>query len=343
MPNTSSKNYVLLAGDIGGTKTTLGLYHSQLPLDTPLKQHTFHNYKYKNLEDIISKFLTDFSPQPLTACLGIAGPVLGAQVQLTNLKWMIDANILQEQFGFIRVDLINDLVVTAIGAMLLTRNDLLSLNAGSPNPQGTVAVIAPGTGLGEAFLMLKNKTWLPGPSEGGHCSFAPTNDLQMQLWQFLHKSTAHISVEQVCSGRAIPTLYNFLRTMTTEPDWMRLQLETNEDKTPIIIQAALNSRQKIAGPCKIAEQTLQLFIDILASETSNLTLKTLATGGVYIGGGLPPRILPFLTQQNFMNNFCRGVYKEMLSRIPVHIILNTNTALLGAAAYGFQKLAPLTS
>ncbi len=336
--NFSTKNTLLLAADIGGTKTRLGLYQSQAGTVSTLKQDTFCNAQFDSFEEIIREFLAGLSARPSLACLGLAGPVLGRRVQLTNLNWVIDADVLESQFGLCRVELINDLVATAMGVVELQQRDLLVLNKGQVDPQGVVAVIAPGTGLGQAFLLHHNGAYIPVASEGGHCSFAPENDLQLELWQFLAESGDQVSVEQVCSGRAIPVLYKFMRTKIEEPDWLARRIKGSKDQTPVIVEAALSSRDKTGQLCNIAERIVELFVDILASESANLALKTLATGGLYIGGGIPPRILSFFDQQRFMEIFSRGVYRQMLERIPVGIILNSKTALLGAAAYGFSKV-----
>jgi glucokinase len=330
---TNNKENYILAGDIGGTKTVLGLFPtSPLPCSA-LHQQKFPNAEFKSLDELLGNFLTETEIIPVSACFGIAGPVVDNQAQMTNLNWFIDGRQLKKKFGFSQVTLINDLVATALGAVILPKKDLLRLNRGHPAPNGNIAVIAPGTGLGEAFILRNDNHFLPQATEGGHVSFAPRNAIGIELLQFLLARQSHVSVEQVCSGLALPVLYDFLTSHYPPPAWLTEQMLAAKDKTPVIVKnavAAIKGKQE----CDIAVETLRLFVDILADETANLALKTLATGGIYIGGGICPRILDFLDPSNFIKIFARGVYKKMLAEIPIHVILNPDTALLGAAVRG---------
>ena len=327
----------LLAGDLGATKTTLALYEAASRPGAPLRQQTFRNAGFTDFDSLLATFLESGLPAPAAACLGVAGPVVANAVTMTNLNWSIDAAGLQAGFGFHRVDLINDLVATAQGALLLGPADLHCLNPGEQRDGGALAVLAPGSGLGEAFLLPHNGTHFPCPSEGGHASFAPRNEEQIDLLVFMRTHHAHVSVEQVCSGLAVPDLLAFRATREPMPDWLQNELEQADDRTPVIVQAAMKAVQG-GRPCAIALHTVALFLDILADEAANLALKTLALGGVFLGGGLAPRLLPFLDPQRFMAVFARGTYRDMLARIPVHVIVNPQAALLGAAAYGFHAL-----
>lgn len=326
----------LLAGDIGGTKTSLALHQAVSWPGPPLAEATYRNAAYDNPAAMVREFLTKNDIRPDHACFGVAGPVLDNQVQLTNLDWFIDGEELRQQFGMKSVNLVNDLVATAMGAVHLPEDRLKTINAGQPGSQGTIAVIAPGTGLGEAFLVRDQDRLLPCPSEGGHASFAPENAMQSSLLEFMQRRLKHVSVERVCSGRGLPNLYDFLKTEIAEPPWLAKRMRGAGERTPVIVEAALNALNDQESSGKLAIETLHLFVDILAAEAANLALKVLATGGVYIGGGIPPRILPLLEPDRFMARFRRGVYWEMLGRIPVHIILEPETALLGAAACGFS-------
>ncbi|NOQ46782.1 MAG: glucokinase [Desulfobulbaceae bacterium] len=330
---------ILLAGDVGGTKTTLALHKAGSVPGSPLREQTFINSGVERLEDLIGKFLHGSDVKPKCGCFGVAGPVLAGRVQMTNLDWIINAKSIEHQFGLHRVDLINDLVATAMGAIILPQKDLQAINEGTPIKDGAIGVVAPGTGLGEAFVFPDGSgRYHPKASEGGHADFAPRNRQQINLLQYMLEKNKHVSVEQVCSGMALPMLFKFLRKNESAPSWLIKKLQTGADHTPIIIQAALDASTG-RQPCDIAVNTMHLFTDILAAEAANLALKVLAVGGIYIGGGLPPRILPFLDSSRFMSIFKRGVYREMLGRIPVHIILNPKTALIGAAAYGFHRSA----
>lgn len=327
---------LLLAGDIGGTKTTLALYTTKNMPSAPVREQTFTNRRATGLAPLITTFLKESNEFPAIGCFGVAGPVRDNQVQMTNLDWHIDALELAQSCGLDRVTLINDLVATTMGAVLLPQDELYPLNPAQPRADGTIGVLAPGTGLGEAFLLRQSNRFLPVASEGGHASFAPRNKEQIDLLDFLIKKEQHISVEKVCSGLGIPTLYDFLTTRLKQPERLQQELAVTVDQTPILVNSALEALA--AGDQQhICVRTLQLFVDILAAETANLALKVMATGGMYIGGGIPPRILPFFTSERFMAIFARGVYQKMLAEIPIHILLNPKTALIGAAAYGMDQ------
>jgi glucokinase len=333
---------LLLAGDIGGTKTTLALYTTKTWPAPPLREQTFANKTTTGLVKLITTFLQPEKKTPTLGCFGIAGPIRDNRVQMTNLDWLIDARELEQECGLNQVTLINDLVATAMGAVLLPKKELNTINIGLPHPEGTIGVLAPGTGLGEAFILRQHNQLFPVASEGGHASFAPCNHDQLELLNFLLQKEGHISIEKVCSGLGLPNIYAFLATRMEQPDSLQQQLAEAKDQTPILVNTALQALS--AGDHQhICVHTLQIFIDILAAEAANLALKVLATGGIYIGGGIPPRILPFFQNKQFMAFFARGVYQKMLADIPVHIILNPNTALLGAAAYGMNQMNSLQS
>ena len=318
----------ILAGDIGGTKTTLALYEST---GKTLLENTYQNNRYNSLQQVITTFLVNRRQPPVKACFGIAGPIRNNRVQMTNLNWLVDSSQLANHFNIEQVLLVNDLVATTAGAVILPSDKLVTINAGQSNPQGAIGVLAPGTGLGESFAVPVNQRLQAFPSEGGHSSFAPRNQEQIDLLQFMRqrKNMDHISVEQVCSGMAIPDLYAYMTQSCREQEWMCQRLAETDDHTPVIVQAA---NEAIAGgdACEPATRTVRLFIDILAAEAANLALKMLTTGGIFLGGGMPPRLLPFFDSQRFMDIFCRGVYQEMLADIPIHIIQDAKTALVGA-------------
>ena len=328
---------LLLAGDLGATKTTLALYEVAAWPRAPLRQQTYQNRAFADFDSLLATFLESTQPAPAFACLGVAGPVMANAVTMTNLNWSIAAADLQTRFGVHRVDLINDLVATALGALHLGPQDLHCLNPGEKRDGAALAVLAPGSGLGEAFLLPHNGIYFAYPSEGGHASFAPRNEDQSDLLTFMRQQHDHVSVEQVCSGLVIPDLMAFLATREPVPDWLQAELQQAADQTPVIVQAAIRAVRGERS-CGIAVHTLNLFLDILADEAANLTLKTLALGGVFLGGGLAPRLLPFLDPHRFMAVFARGTYRDLLARIPVQVIVNPQAALLGAAAYGFQTL-----
>lgn len=326
---------MLLAGDIGGTKTVLALFTIESESGSLQEQDevTFWNREYSSLEAVIAVFLQDKAVTISSASFGVAGPVVRGRAQITNLPWLIEAERIQAQFGFPQVYLLNDLEAIASAVPHLTADDLVTLQTGQAEPEGAIAVIAPGTGLGEAFLVWNGRSYQAHPSEGGHVSFGPTNLEQIELLKYMLGKFNHVSVERVCSGSGMPNIYNSLREQGrfTEPDWLREELATAVDPTPVIAQAALERNEPIAVA------TLDLFLDILADEASNLALKVLATGGVYLGGGIPPRILPQLQQPRFLDTFSRkGRFSGLMQKMPVHVIRNPKSALYGAAYYAVR-------
>lgn len=321
---------VLLAGDIGATKTVLALY-AGWP-DKPFRQQRFRNADHGDFCSLLEIFLGVERWQPVVACLGVAGPVMANRVHMTNLDWSIDGEAMRRRFGLRQVHLINDLVATALGAVHLPAEAFKVLNPGRAQEKAVQAVLAPGSGLGEGFLVPCGDSFLPCASEGGHASFAPRNQVQADLLAFMRTRQEHVSVEQVCSGLAVSNLFAFMATRFPVPAWLHDQLEQAEDPTPVILGAAM--RSDLDGPsCEVARQTLQLLLDILADEAANLVLKTLAFGGLFLGGGLSARLQSWITPEQFMAVFCRGTYRDRLAEVPVRIILNPETALLGAAAY----------
>jgi len=261
--------------------------------------------------------------------------VVEGRAAITNLPWTLDEAELTQVLCVDAVHLLNDLQAIAYGVPLLQQEDLETLNPGFPDPHGVKAVIAPGTGLGEAFLCRDGSDYRPYPSEGGHTDFAPSTVREMELLRFLQTKMEHVSYERVCSGIGIPNIYQFLKEtgVADEPDWLAERVNDADDPTPIIVNAALDAEQ----PCHICATALSLFASILGAEAGNLALKVLATGGVYVAGGIPPRILPILKNGRFMKAFTRkGRLSDLLTRVPVHVILSPTIALMGAAVYGLK-------
>jgi len=330
-----------MVGDIGGTKTTIAIFAVESGPRQILIQQTYPSKDYPSLDAIVMAFIADKLgvDQALSgAVFGVAGPVLGTRAQVTNLPWLIDAGTLSQAMHC-PVKLLNDLEAIASAVPYLTADDLETLNVGSPVAEATIAVIAPGTGLGEAYLTWDGTGYRAHPSEGGHADFAPTTTLELALLTALQPKFGHVSYERVCSGSGVPNLYDFLRDSgrAPEPDWLTAALSQAVDRTPIIMQAAESSTRT----APIAQQTLDLFITILAGEASNLALKMLATGGIYLGGGIPPRILPQLKAPGFMTSFMnKGRFADLLSHVPVHVITNPQIALLGGSHY-YQRMIAL--
>ncbi len=329
---------MLLAGDVGGTKTNLALFTHDGDWREPVHEATFPSANYSSLEALVQEYLAQQgNPSIDHASFGVAGPVIEGHATITNLPWVMEEQHLQDELNIKSVSLLNDLDAIAHAVPYLDERDLASINPVQPTPGGAIAVIAPGTGLGEAFLTWNGSAYQPHTSEGGHADFGPTNAFELDLLRYLLERFPHVSYERVCSGKGFPNIYAFLkdRGLAEEPDWLRQQLAQAQDKTPIIMQAALDQ----ANPCDIAVKTLNVFVSILGAEAGNMALKVMATGGVYLGGGIPPRILPYLSAERFMKPFTnKGRFTKLLSAVPVHVILNPKIALLGAARHGFERV-----
>jgi glucokinase len=320
---------MLLAGDIGGTKTNLALYAPEGGLEVQA-QATFRSARYESLEAVVEEFLTTTGVEVDRAVFGVAGPVVDGQSAITNLPWVIRETDLQQAFGFREAKLLNDLEATAYGVPQLPATDLFQLND-ALSRSGTKVVVAPGTGLGEAVLFFQDGHHHVIPSEGGHAGFAPTNLLEIRLLRYLMGKFGHVSFERVCSGPGIPNIYAFLKKQrfAGELPEMKKALKAAADPAPIIVQKAME------GECELSIATLNTFVSILGAEAGNLALKVMAMGGVYLGGGIPPKILNKLKDGTFMASFVnKGRFAEMLAQIPVYVILNDKTALFGSACYG---------
>lgn len=327
----------VLAGDVGGTKTTLALFENARDLGQPLAEETFPSAAFEGLDAVVERFLSHHDHPVERACFGIAGPVFSDSVTLTNIDWVIDAQQLQSKFGWGHVCLVNDLEAIGYAIPHLQAQDLCPLNPGTAAPKAPLAVLAPGTGLGEAFLIWNGSSYQTYPSEGGHASFAPTTQTERGLLEFLHQEHHHVSFERVCSGEfGIPNIYAYLKhSGLEEPAWLAQRLSATDDPTPIIAQAGMDE----SHPCALCRNTLEVFCSILGTEASNLVLTLLAVGGVYIAGGIPPKILPILRSGAFMKSFRnKGRFSKLLEDTPVHVVLNPKAGLLGAAYAGFHGL-----
>jgi len=330
---------MLLIGDLGGTKINLAIYTVEDGQPKLKQEATFKSANYHSLEEVAQKFLTETNTQVKKAVFGVAGPIKDGIANVTNLPWLISEQSLQETLKIPAVKLLNDLEATAQAIPYLPEQELLLLNQThiqGPPPAGHKGVIAPGTGLGEAILIHHADQYQVIPSEGGHATFAPTNLQQIGLLQYLLRDFNHVSYERVCSGSmGIPNIYNYLmeqRRHEANPA-IAEAIQQATDPTPLIVQAGM------ADDCVVCMATLNIFVSILGNEASNMAVKIMATGGIFLGGGIPPRIIKKLKDGVFMAAFVnKGRFATMLSYIPVYVILNDKTALLGAAYYGVKKL-----
>jgi glucokinase len=316
---------IILAGDIGGTKTHLGLYRTGDGL-TRVRDRVYPTQDFASLEAVLSDFVQD--EQVTVACFGVPGPVIRGRSHATNIAWEIQEQSLSTALRGASVQLVNDLAATAYGMLHLEPAEVVELHKGEELDQAAnIAVIAAGTGLGEAGLMAVSAGWHALASEGGHCDFAPRGAEQVALLHFLEREFGHASYERAVSGPGLHNLYRFLVEYLPEPEpeWLKQRMAAG-DASAVLSEVAL------AGQDQRCVHTVELFTEIYAAEAANLALKFLAFGGLYIGGGIAPKILPFLQRGGFMRSFLsKGRLNEVLERMPVRVSLNEETALLGAA------------
>lgn len=318
---------MILAGDIGGTNARLACFAFADHHLTTVLEKEYPSREHASLEEIVSAFVQTHRVSIDRACFGIAGPVEEGRVVTPNLPWVVDQAKLANRLGLKDVALINDLVANTYGIAALEPGDLEVLNAGSPDPAGSLAVISAGTGLGEAGTYWDGKMHRPVPCEGGHSDFAPRNALEIELLEYLLKQYDHVSCERVLSGAGLVNVYNFLRDTGRgeEPAWLAEEMREG-DPAAAISKAALDGRSTLAA------QALDLFVTVYGAEAGNLALKFKATGGVYVGGGIAPKIVQKLKEPLFMRAFVdKGRMRPLLEAMPVKVILNDRTALLGAA------------
>lgn len=333
---------MLLAGDVGGTKTILALYDGGLeglPLAV-LREKTYPSTAYGSLEDIVKDFLTDRAESLDAACFGVAGPVVGGCCQTTNLPWLIDEKRLMAQLGIAKVKLLNDLQAMALGLLRLQPDEWVDLNPQGMPAAGNQAVIAAGTGLGEAVLCWDGQFYRALATEGGHGDFAPNDALEDGLLAYLrNKFGGHVSYERILSGPGIVNIYEYLRDTHQAPESTELAgaMKNAADPAQEITTRALQTGDAL---CR---GTLTLFVRIFGAEAGNLALRCLATGGVLIGGGIAPKILSALQNGLFMQGFCaKGRFSEFLAAVPVRVALNSQTGLIGAADYAARILLKKT-
>jgi glucokinase len=325
---------MILAGDIGATNSRLAFFTERDGRLEPVVEATYPSRDHANLEAIVQTFISAHDLPIDVAGFGIAGPVRHGRGDTTNLPWDVDAQELARALHLRSVGLLNDLEAHAYGIAMLAPEDFVTLNPGAPDASGNAAVIAAGTGLGEAGLYWDGQRHLPFAGEGGHAGFAPSDPLQIELLRFLSHEFDHVSWERVLSGPGLFNIYRFLRDTGRgeEPDWLTREMQ-QQDPSAVI------SREALAGTSALCQQALDLFVVLYGAEAGNLALKLMATAGVYVGGGIAPKILRKLNDPTFMAAFmAKGRLKPLLQQIPVRIIMNSRAALLGAAH--FARLRP---
>lgn len=325
---------MILAGDIGGTKTILALFEQKGTGLKRVRGTTYANREHETFEEILTLFLKGAPPSSVrSGCFGVAGAVIDGRSRMTNLKWELDEKDLAKTTGAKQVKLLNDLEATAYGMLYLTPDELKPLNPAGQKQTGNVAVIAAGTGLGEAMLFWDGSEYLPSASEGGHSDFAPRTDLEIELLRYLrNRLKGRVSYERVLSGPGLLNIYHFLRDSGhgTEPDWLAEKLERGDPSATI-------SQLGLTGEQPLCTEALNLFSSIYGAEAGNLALKCLSVGGVFVGGGIAPKILPALERGAFLRSFSdKGRFSPLLKVMELKVSLNPHTALLGAAYYGLR-------
>ncbi|NJM71777.1 MAG: glucokinase [Scytonema sp. RU_4_4] len=333
---------LLLAGDIGGTKTILRLVEaSQKPLLRTIYEERYRSGDFLDLVPMVQQFLLKANtPTPQKACFAIAGPVVQNTAKLTNLVWFLDTERLQQELGIFQVSLINDFTAVGYGILGLDTQDVLTLQAGKLNLEMPIAIIGAGTGLGQGFLIKQGDHYQVFPSEGGHSDFAPRTELEFQLLKYLldKHDIQRVSVERVVSGMGVVAIYQFLRDRkiaAESPEIAQIvrtweqeagRQEKSVDPGAVIGRAALQKSDRLS------EQTMQLFVEAYGAEAGNLALKLLPYGGLYVAGGIAPKILPLIQQDRFMLSFTqKGRMRHLLEDIPVYVVLNQEVGLIGAA------------
>jgi glucokinase len=334
MPKKDEKESVVLAADIGGTKTHVGLFQMAATRPDPLVVKTYFSREVKRVEVMIERFVSSHNMQIRAACLGIAGPVYDGVCRTTNLPWFVSEGGIKRRFNWPHVRLINDLVATAYAVPLLRKEEVMVMNGTTLQKKQNIALLAPGTGLGQAVLVYHQGRYVPLASEGGHVDFGPRNEEEIRLWRHLQSRFGHVSPERIVSGPGLVNIYAWLKKSThaKEPPWLK-KMFAEMDPGRVITEIGLRNEHPLCT------EALGVFVSVFGAVAGNLALTSTARGGVFLGGGIPPKIVPALEQGNFMEAFTsKGRFSDYMEEIPVRVILNERTALLGAARAAFEMI-----
>ena len=319
---------MLLAGDVGGTKTLLGLFERAGQRPRPVTIHSYSTGRFTSFSEILDAFAQDVG-HPFdveAAAAGVAGPVAGNRARLTNIPWDVSASEMTARFGTTRARLLNDLEAMAASADLLTPDEFAVLQQGAARTDGNAAILAAGTGLGQAYLHRVDGRLRPMASEGGHADFAPRTDREVELWRMLHDEYGRAEVEHILCGPGLLNLHRFTHG--------RRECVAAARGPAAVSQAALSAR------CPMCVEALAIFVSVYGAEAGNLALRGVATSGVYIGGGMAPKILPAMRDGRFIEAFrAKGAMSALVAQVPVRVILNPEAALLGAAVCA-QEMNP---
>jgi glucokinase len=333
MPGQAAPIQYVLAGDVGGTKTNLGLFQLKGERPEAVAIQSYPSAEYAGLEEVVLQFQRDQGQTVEAACFGIAGPVQKGVSRATNLPWTVSEQSIIERCRIAEVTLINDLAATANAIPILHESELEDLNKKPAEHGGAIGLVAPGTGLGIGLLVFRDGKPTVIPSEGGHVDFAPKNELEIDLLRYLLRRMPRVSVERVASGPGLQTIYSWLKEYRQyqEPGWLTQRFQ-QEDPAKVISEAALSEKEPLCS------EALDMFVSIIGAISGNLALTALTTGGLYLGGGIAPKIITKLRNGTFMDAFlAKGRFRGMLSDMPVRVILNDRAALLGAAWCAFQE------
>lgn len=320
---------MILGGDIGGTNSRLAMFDITGGQHKIVTSSVFPSHNYAGLDKIVLEFVSTTKITPSAACFGVAGPVSNGRVSTTNLPWVVEAQRLADELKLPTVMLLNDLEATGWGIPALGPEDLVPLNQVHGDPEGSQAVLAAGTGLGEAAMYREGTRYHVLACEGGHSDFAPRDDLEIELFRYLHRLYGHVSYERILSGPGLLNVFHFLRDTGrgTEPSWLTDEMQHGDPSAAV-------SRAGLDGSSPLAEQALAMFVAIYGAEAGNLALKTKSTGGMFIAGGIAPKLLPKLVGPLFMHSFvAKGRMQSLLESIPVKVATNDQTALIGTAAW----------
>ena len=326
---------MILAGDIGGTNARLALFDVQNGQFNLVSATIFPSRRYSSLDKIVGEFVQTAGVRPLQACFGVAGPVTNGRVETSNLPWTIESKRLAQELSLENTTLINDLEATGWGIAALSPTDLVSLNHVTGKGEGNQAIIAAGTGLGQGGLYWDGSRHHVFATEGGHCDFAPLNDLQVELFRYLHARYGHVSYERILSGPGLVNVFEFLRDTGKGkvPDWLAEQM-LKMDPAAAVSEAAME------GKCTMCAQALDIFVSVLGAEAGNLALKLKATGGVFLAGGIAPKILARIATPIFLQAFLgKGRMQHLMEIMPIKVITNDKLALLGAARCALLEAA----